>query len=367
MHIPKRFSLNLLAALSIGLTIIFTASCEDENPDPATFDRAVMLRNIGDNSLLPVHKEFETSVQNLNSLAASFQQTPNQQNLSALQDAWKESKNRWKHCEVFNILAIRDDFLQNKIDKWPTNTAFLDRNLNGTDELTEAFVEGSGSTSKGLPALEYYLFAENALESFTTDALASRRLDYVKAMTENLLVRTTEIVQIWEGDMDDFSTNTENFSKGSLNQLVNGQVAVLEKILTDKLGKPIGKDNGGIAEPDEVEAYKGGISLKLIEENLKGIEASFYGNPAQPGLGDLLDFIDAKQDGQLLSAAIESQLNACLTKIVQIPDPLSQSVLDQQQELEDLFDLVRDLAASFKVDMANNLGILITFNDTDGD
>lgn len=380
MKKPFSFLFLLLA----GLVVLLTASCnndsdpapsevmEEPEPDPppvtpTTFDREAMLQNIGEAVLIPFHEAFVAEVASLDSVAAVFASDPTEANLMAIQAQWLDTKKSWKQCEVFEILDVKDNFLHNRIDKWPTNQNFLNRNVSGTDELTEAFVEGSGSTSKGLPALEFLLFTEVGLTDFTSDSLATRRLTYIKAMTENLAVRSANLLEVWQNGLPEFISGTENFSKGSLNQLLNSQVGLLEEIINNKLGKPLGKNNGGRIQPDEAEAFTSQLSLPLIEENLKGLKASYEGDISKEGLDDLLDFLEAKQEDTDLSEAISSQFDMCFEKLALISEPLSIAVDSQNQAVEDLYQSVRDLLASFKVDAANNLGILITFNDTDGD
>ncbi|MEM7370737.1 MAG: imelysin family protein [Bacteroidota bacterium] len=357
-----------LFGIAIGL-LIWSISCNSgTDPEiPTEFDRAVMLQNIGENGLLPVHVDFMEKSKTLHTASRTFVQQASQASLEEVQQAWLACKKSFKRCEVYNINEVREVFIHNKIDKWPTKVQFLENNLQGIDELTEAFVENSGSTSKGLPAIEYFLFAEDALASFSTDSLASRRLTYLVALTENLQNRANELHQMWENNLAEFSTNTENFSKGSLNQLVNSQCAVLEKILTDKLGDPLGRDTGGDPQPDKVEAYLSQVSIDLIQENLISLKASFLGDDSKPGLGDLLDFLEAKQDDQLLSSIIIAQMDACIAQAALVPSPLQETVLTQPEVVDDLYERVLDLTGSIKVDMANQLGILITFKDTDGD
>ncbi|MEL6673069.1 MAG: imelysin family protein [Bacteroidota bacterium] len=356
---PIRLSLGLMF-LMLGLV-----ACKPDNPDP--FDRESMLSNIGNEVLLPVHRSFLQQSQSLDSLTEVFVGNPTQENLGLLQNQWAFTKRSWKRVEVFEIRQASDLFLHNKIDKWETKAGFLQDNLEGSEALTATFVENSGSTSKGLPALEYFLFVEDALTTFTTAPLADRRLDYIKALTENLFQQATALLNIWEGDVGAFVVETENFSKGSLNQLVNAQVSLLCEILFEKLGKPMGKDTGGTPIGTKAEAYRSGVSLSLIMENLKGVKASFLGDPSLPGMDDLLDHLDARSNNQMLSELIIQQLDLSIQKVAVAPGPLVKTVETDGPILEDLYQTIRTCLGYIKVDMANHLGILITFKDTDGD
>ncbi|MEM8897890.1 MAG: imelysin family protein [Bacteroidota bacterium] len=326
-----------------------------------------MLENIFTAGILSSHSAFTLECRQLDSTSALFVAAPSLETLSALQAQWVQTKQAWKACQLYNIGVARENFLHNKIDKWPANPRLLGNNLKGTAELNEAFVEGSGSTSKGLPAIEYFIYSSTELEDFTSNPLSERRKAYIKALTENLFVRAENLENTWKENQPDFINGTENFSKGSVNELVNAQVALLERILTEKLGKPLGKTRADQIDPSKVEAYQSGISLSLIEANLISFKTGFQGDPSKPGFDDLLDAEGAKVDDGLLSEAILTQVDLCIQKVRTIEDPLKIRVADQRESLDELYGMIIDLLFLVKVDMANNLGILITFNDTDGD
>ncbi|MEL6731237.1 MAG: imelysin family protein [Bacteroidota bacterium] len=355
--------------LVVSIMLMGLWSC-NRNTDPPTvesFEREAMLQNIADNVILPTHRDFAQEAASLNTRVSTFAQDPTQANLEAAQQQWMATKRAWKRCELFNVGEAKQGFLHNPIDKWPTNTDFLEENLADNDALDQDFVEGTGSTSKGLPALEYFLFAENGLTDFTTDSLAAKRQAYIQGLAANLNTRAQVLVTTWEDGKDAFVANIENFSRGSINELVNTQVGVLEKVIGDKLGKPLGKSNGGTPEPDRVEAPYSQVSLSLIQENLQGLKAAFTGTQTAPGFDDLLDHVEAQSGEELLSEVILAQLDLCIDEANALNDPLATRVTDQASDVDALSESIRTLLGFIKVDMANNLGILITFNDTDGD
>lgn len=369
LYLSSRYAvvISMLIALGGLSSCQNTSGRESASAPSQAFTKESMLENIFSFGILPTHATFTMECRLLDSTSALFVATPTQQTLSDLQAQWVKTKQAWKACELYSLAEVKDNFLHNKIDKWPTNPRLLTNNLEGDIELNEAFVEGSGSTSKGLPALEYFLFSPSPLADFTSDPFSERRRLYVKALTENLLVRSEDLENVWINIQAEFMGATENFSKGSVNELVNAQVGLLEKILNDKLGKPLGKTRADQIDPSKAEAYLSGVSLSLIESNLISFKAGFQGDPAKPGFDDLLDNEEAKVDDVLLSEAILTQLDKCIQKVAAINDPLTIRLEDQREALDELYGMIIDLLFLVKVDMANNLGILVTFNDTDGD
>ncbi|HEY0245206.1 MAG TPA: hypothetical protein VGC01_06550, partial [Mucilaginibacter sp.] len=71
--------------------------------------------------------------------------------------------------------------------------------------------------------------------------------------------------------------------------------------------------------------------------------------------------------GQSLSAVVDSQFDDVINKINAVNSPYATAVSSQKQQVQDVFNSLKTLIAYFKVDVANNLGVTITFTDTDGD
>ncbi|MEL7533292.1 MAG: imelysin family protein [Bacteroidota bacterium] len=356
----------LCLILSLGLSFI---GCNNEpSVDKPPFDREEMLRSLGENIILPAHQNFLIEATRLDSISQLFVQETSFELYDALQTQWKRSKSAWKYCEIYDILSVREQYLQNKVDKWPVKVRFIDENLESAEILDATFVENSGSTSKGLPALEYLLFDSLGIEVFKSVALAERRKEYLIALSENLLTQAETILSVWQTELPTFATNTENFSKGSLNELVNAQVAILEKMIANKINKPLGKSDGGIPQPNKCETYRSQTSYDWLVVNLNSFEQSITGSIQGASLLDLLDHSEAKSGEEALSTVISSQLKVCQDLMkANVNQPLSEQILTNPEPLEGISDALVNLLGLIKVDMANHLGIIITFNITDGD
>ena len=80
-----------------------------------------------------------------------------------------------------------------------------------------------------------------------------------------------------------------------------------------------------------------------------------------------LDFLGATYEGQPLSAAITEQTESALAALAAIEQSLSVAVVEDPDAVRTLYDEVKALLVLVKSDMANHLGITITFSDNDGD
>ncbi len=349
----------------IGLVLMFVSlmSCGTDSNEIEALDRETVLKNIGEMVILPSHQNFQHECQKLHQATKIFQDNPSENQLIAVQNQWKSTQLAWKKCEVFEFGEAKSQFMHFKIGKWKTNAHFIDNNLKATEFLDESFVSNSGSTTKGLPAIEYLLFGEDVLESFSND----RKAQYLTAMTADLLTQSATLNQIWQDDIVNFQSKTQNGVDGSLNVLVNAQIALLEEIVNSKLAKPLGKDNGGTPNPKDAEAFLSGCSTQIIQANLKGIQASVFGHLSIIGLHELIELKNYRKGDILLSKSIENQFELCLSALQNINKPLAEMVISEPEKVAHLYIAVRDLLVLFKVDLASALSITVTFNDNDGD
>lgn len=360
--------------LFLVLIALFIGSCKKKESEVKTpFDKKAMLHDMGEIVIKPLHQRFMQECGELVMAAQNFSTQKDSATLFAYQFQWKETRHWWKQCEAYILGAPAELYINFKIDKWPTNQTFIDNNIGGASTLNEVFVESQGSTAKGFSAIEYLVFNTNGdsavLKKFTTDINATRRMDYLLALTLNLKSKATYLAQIWNDYLPDFETNERSDIYGSLSQLINAQTTLLEQIVNAKLGAPLGKTNGDVALPESAEDYLSKESLSDIRINLAGIQEAYlcsFGGNSGKGVRDLLNY-NKDEKGAVLISSLDSKFAECFTALDKITVPLSEAVITQKPEVEELSTKVRELLILYKLDMAGNLGITITFNDNDGD
>ena len=358
------------------ITILLSGitSCKQEKNNPLDkYDRGAMLSGIYDNAILPLHNQLVSETRTLDSLGQAFKIAPTLANLEALQVQWSKTQLIWQLCAPQDIGAVRESFIHSKIDKWPTNKVFIENFISGSSVLDEAFVESAGSTSKGLPAIEYLVFGSDnntILTSLTTGTNATRRLDYILALTANLKNKTALLKSEWIDYRPTFVSSTGLAIDGSVNMMVNAIIEYEEFVKNDKVGAPTGKKTNGTVQPGSVESGLSNTSTKHIVQNLKGLDYLMSGNTtgiSGAGVYAYLDAVDPMVDGVKLSDKINSQIDACITAANAISVPLEDAVVSNPAQVETLYLELKRLTVLLKVDMSSLLGVTITFSDNDGD
>ncbi len=372
MNYSKHKLYTILILTSLFIISLFI-SCDKDSDDTSNtpFDIKEQLTNIYVNGIFPLAENFEKETVLLSNLINQFSEETTEGNLKSVQQQWKEVQLIWKQLELYDIGDIANSFIAFEINRWPTDVLRIEENIVGSQILNEEYIASIGSSSKGIAAIEYLIFSldgnTSVLNKFTTDQNATRRKEYVNALSENLKAKSLELKNLWEKNEEKFVNAIGNGINGSQNQVVNAMVTLMEEIIKSKLGSPLGDANGGTIESKRLEAYTSGFSKNIIDQHLKALKQCFTGDfdngSSQLGFDDFLIYREHKT----LSDKILVQISVCQDRLTAISGLLRDEISINQEPVVALKDSFRDLLVLVKVDMSNLLGFTITFNDSDGD
>lgn len=362
----------MLKQATYSFLLIFLLSfiaCKDKENSKGDFDQIALLSDLTDQVILPTISKFESNSTDLNNAIQQLAQSPNEQNLLEVQNQWKNTMLVWKKCQLFNIGEVEKTYLENRIQKWPINTTFIEGNIADTVALSNEFIEGIGSTAKGLSAIEYLIFNPDSGNTEIINIIQNepRKLSYLSALGTNLVANAKAFNQTWNDYTETFKSATGNDIDASLTLLTNGMISELEKINKNKISNPAGL-SGTVVEGDLVEAKRSEFSKELITSSLENLKSTFISKDTQYiGFDDYLDFLGAEFSKEPLSEKILSQIDKSITSVNQINGPLNKAVVDDAQNVAEAQKAILQLLVLIKVDMASSLSATITFSDSDGD
>jgi predicted lipoprotein len=343
--------------LFLPLLLLLAAGCTPR------FDRQAMLENIVNEVILPALEAFTDRTAELESEARSFSTNPSAEGLTALQESWLAAALAWKRAELYPFGGTI--LLHTSIEKRPVNDEFIEEFIATEPVLDEDFIERIGSTAKGLGAVEYLIFDpekgdEGVLESFSDP----RRRAYLAALAANLNSRAETLHAAWAPDGDNYQQTFIEAAAdgadldGSISMLANEMIERTEMMVKDKIGAPLGKDAFGDPSPESAEAYRSGASLELSIATVEALRATF-----NAGLDDYLVHLG----GEATAGSIAAQFETVLADLAAVGPPLEEAVLARPERVEPVYESLRGLLKLVKTDMANQMGITITFSDNDGD
>jgi uncharacterized protein len=366
----------LMAGVLITTLAVFIACKKKKGPgdDPGEerpFDKHAMLVNMADNLILPCFQDFKLSLDSLTTSYNEFRLSGSKVDFQKTKKAFGMSYLKYQRISLFGFGPGEDFGVRTNFNIFPTKPGTIEANISsGTYDLSSL----SNIAAKGFPALDYLFFGLNKsedeqLQTFTSD---DKRKQYVAALLSDMNSRINSVIQTWNATYRSVFVNSLGSDVGSsIGFLVNQLNFELDYLKNSKFGIPLGLKSGGTILPDNCESYYGGQSIPYALETLAIIEntylgRSFSGNDAI-GLDDYLDHLQAKHLGTSLNSAIKSQFNIARSKINAIGGPISNQVVSNWNSVNDAYKELVKLLVLLKTDMPSNLGIVITYQDGDGD
>lgn len=375
-------SLKNTVFIFIGVLILASSffSCKEKKEEEVTpevsFDKSGMLANIGDNLIVPSYAKLKISFDLMQLSADQFFANPTLSSLTDLQTVFLQTYTDYQWCSTFEFGPAENEIIRANFNTFPCDTIQINSKITTGDLSLSA---ASDLDAKGFPAIDFLLFSNQnnntALTRFTIGSYSSNAKNYLAALINELKLKTDAVNTSWAVNGGNYGStfkgNTGSDVGGSIGMLVNQLNYDFELLKNAKIGIPLGKKTFGTPIPEKVEAFYSTQSLVLVTEHLKSIENIYLGRNSQNadglGLDDYLAHAKAQHSLGLLNDVIKNQFALAKTKLAAIPGTLSQTVVSNAAIVDAAYAELQKLVVLLKVDVPSALGILITYQDNDGD
>ena len=211
----------------------------------------------------------------------------------------------------------------------------------------------------------------------------SNATNYLKSISEDLLININYVTEQWDlqkGDfINDFETTNTGYSSNSqgssISNIINALCLHYEfYVRRGKVGLPMGVFNGFSQQelPHLVECYYSGKSFQNAIRSISSIRkfingSSYTANDNGLGLDDYMNFVNAELNSEQLSIVIDNQIVTILNELDNYNNTLSEEIVTNKTALSVSYGELQRLVPYIKVDMTSALGVLITYQDNDGD
>ncbi|MCB9791254.1 MAG: hypothetical protein H6741_00870 [Alphaproteobacteria bacterium] len=281
--------------------------------------------------------------------------------LPAGQEAWWAAREPWKMATILRFGPTVEYPLRlgPKLDTSPVDEAAVDAAVAETETPDLAAFDAKGSTTRGLPVVEYLLWSEG---------LDATRCAYAAGASADVARNAALLAESWEQDWlpliaapDDAGDDDWDTPQDALDEWVNRMAFTVENLRAESLGGPLGDGSGGEARPELASAPYSGRSAQDARDTLAGVQALWEG-PEGLGIRDLLPPEDADQ-----AADIDRLFATAAARLDELPEPLTETVLVEPELVERAQEALQVLQVALQVELAQSLGVTVTFNDNDGD
>lgn len=286
----------------------------------------------------------------------------NRSGLTAVRAAWDAARGRWKAMEPFTFGPYEDypARLGPNIDFWPARPDIIEETL-AAGVASASEVAGRGAAARGLPVIEYLLWAEGD----DLDAWSAARCGYLVGATADLVDLAAAMEATWRGYVPVFTGAAEGpYTEvgAGFGEIVNRMGFTVENIRRDKLGRPLGLLSGS-PQPGKVESPYADRSVADIRDALATLGELYE------GVGDRLGLRRHPRiaDREDLDIAFRGALRRSQAALAAISGPLDEAVLDDPTTVQAAIDALSALQTVIQVDLIGALAVSRAFNDSDGD
>ncbi len=374
---------NILFFVSTFLLIVLFACKKDNklkfdenNPSVDDYNRQLMLTNYTNAYILPAYTAYKNELAQLQTETQIFNTTSNLVNLIQLRTRWENALLIWQDVAFLEFGPAEYIALRSQTNIYPVDTLLILSNISsGTYNLQAA----SNYVAKGFQGIDYLINGigtsdQEIVDYFNANANAKT---YLTNVVTELKTNADYVYNEWVSNYaSTFISNSSSNAQGSsVSDMVNALNLHFETyIRKGKIGLPSGVFNGFTQTPmpKHVEALYMNESLPYVYRSLNSFHKfingnSYVTNVAGEGFDDYLLFINANSGSTGLETAINNQIVSINNKLALINDPLSNEVLVNNQAVKDVYQQMQMLVPKMKVELTDALGVLITYQDNDGD
>lgn len=369
---------NALIFLFGGLLFLVMTKCkkkEEQEMQPnlgveQSFNQEEMLQEMADNVIIPAYKNYQTKTFELKTAIDVFVAGPTDANLASTKTAFESAYMAWQGVLLYEFGPAADATLSAQTNIYPTDGQEVNRSIANADFNLNAACKAD---EKGFPAIDYLLYEnsqQQILLDFTSDSLSSNRKKYLQTVGDEIVKNAEQLEASWVSSYrSSFVGNTGSGSGSSMALLINAINQQYERYIRDgKVGIPLGvRSFNGSVLVDHVEAhYASHLSVKLLKESLLALDVALKGG-AGKGIDDYLNAVGANYNDGSLNSGLQSQIANCIQQVEKIDGTLADALVNQKPQVEALYKELQKLSVLLKVDVPSALGVVISYQDNDGD
>ncbi|MFW7379872.1 MAG: imelysin family protein [Oligoflexus sp.] len=383
------------AQLSAVFCLLSCSSSSDTPSDEAgqpliDFDRQALLEQWLQNPVARDAQAFQLSSESLatqiNLLCDQLSGASDfQGQFVSARKQWRETMENWQRIEAYQFGPLADLAGTRRFDiyTWPlVNSCAVDRQVALLANNPENFTISDNDSVKGLAAIEYLLFDDDAAHSCTEAVTETQgwnerveaeryeyRCRYLQILSEDLNSQAVELQSAWEEATQVWLAEASDQDlQNRINQISDSLFYLDATVKDKKLGAPLGIHPSCRAEtcPEQIEHSISGFSLSAIRANLQGFQSFYLGadpNEASDALGfdDYLTAAGAEELAQQMTEHLEtaiasaeqleeedSLLNLVNRFTASECDPTSAEAVEGEQAVCDLYRQIKKITDELK-------------------
>ena len=353
----------LRAVLISGGILAAAAACVSGAPDETE-----TLISITDEVIVPHYEAAAGEMAELSAALVGLCAAPSDAALGAAREAWRSARTAWSRSEASAVGPVQDRRSTGLI-AWPVvESERIDALLADNASVTADVVRNEiSSTQRGLGAVEYLLFAEEARSSLAADPA---RCSYLAVVGEVAAAEAAAVLDEWqvarggEGPpYKDFFTGRASSSllpNQAVADVVRTQVFLIRDIVDMRLAGALGLR--GDADPSAIPGGAARNALPELRSQVLGMRDVYEGAEGGYGVSSLIVPLSADTDERM-----RAHFEASLAAISAVEGSLRGAAAARSPQALAVYEELMALQNTLSTEVVSLLGVAVGFSDADGD
>ena len=306
------------ALLAIAISTAFLSGCGSSSsddktviePEPTgfTFVATELIANLTNDIIVEGYQTLNTKADAFVLATQTLANTPNQENLAAAQQAWKDVRVPWEQGEAHIFGPVDSLSIDPHLDTWPLNTSDLQALLTSQSGFSADIVKSFNDDVQGFHTMEFLLFGdgiENNTKSI--NEMTALEQEYLSATAEVFRGYTQKLSDAWTVSYDPSNSSSVPYKDlllttgndiyasklGVVEELINGMIGIVDEVGNGKIAEPFGSSITAI-DTSKVESQYSWNSLADFTDNIQGVQNIYRGEyPEQANKAGIIDFVKA--------------------------------------------------------------------------
>jgi len=336
-----------------------------------SFDKKGLLENYATNIIIPNYNSFSIALDSLILTYNTFKTTESTADFVIVKQKLHSAYLKYQQINLYEFGPAEQQLVRANFNIFPTDSVQIKSNILAG---SYNFQTSDNFDAKGFPALDYLFYDVNKTETQIIQSFVStiNKKKYVSDILTEMQTKTKTIVDSWNSSYKSQFINSLNTDIGSsIGFLINQLNYELDYLKNAKIGIPLGKKSLDNPYPTKCEAYYGQQSVQYAIATLAAIESMYLGKSSSGmdgiGFDDYLDHLKASYGSTSLNTAIKNQFNIVRLKLTNINGTLSHQIEVNPTVVNAAYAELVKLLVLLKTDLPSHLGVIITYQDGDGD
>lgn len=339
------------------------------------YNQEALLFNLGNNLIVPAYEDLKDKADALNASVLALIDSPDLNKLNNARLALKEARLSFQWVAPYQFGPAEQVSLTSELNIYPVDVNQIENNITTGDYNLGTL---DNLDARGFQAIAYLLYTpgssdEEIISQISEPGYAS----YLSDLAERITSRAASVFSGWSAEGDNylatFTSSVGVAAGSSVGLLVNAKNQTFERATRDgKVGIPVGIRTLGEPVIQNQEAFYAGYSVELLVESLTAYEALYEGHNYKQtndgeGFDDYLEALASSSENDGLAEIITNQFKKIIQASSQLSNSLTDEIQNNKSTVEELFAEMQQMVIYLKTDMASTLGVVISYQDTDGD